>query len=70
MAKPHLNINNFMNRYSPLHIVYDTLSVESKISAIWLVEKACIFLVFLFARVQTECETINVSYKTFKFILT
>ena len=59
MAKPYLNINNFMNRYSLLHIAYDTLSVESKNFAIWLVEKACIFLIFLFATVQTstECET-------------
>ena len=25
MAKPSLNINNFMNRYSLLHIAYDTV---------------------------------------------
>ena len=59
MAKPHLNINNFMNRYSPLHIAFDTLSLKCNISAIWLVEKACIFLIFSTAREQIsiECET-------------
>ena len=35
------------------------LSLKYKIPAIWLVETACIFLIFLIATVQTsmECET-------------
>ena len=34
------------------------LSLKCKISAIWLVETACIFLIFLIATVQIlECET-------------
>ena len=38
---------------------YDLLSLNCKISAIWLVETACIFLIFLIATVQisVECET-------------
>ena len=59
LAKPHLNSNNFINRHSLLHIAYDTLSLQCKIFAIWLVEKVCTFLTFLIATVQIsiECET-------------
>ena len=59
MAKPHLNVNNFMNRHSLLHNAYVTLSLKCKTSATWLVEKACIFLIFSIATVQIsiECET-------------
>ena len=33
-----------------------TLSLKSKIYAIWLVETACIFMISLIATVQMECE--------------
>ena len=38
---------------------YRILSLKYKISAIWLVETVCIFLIFLIATVQIsmECET-------------
>ena len=59
MAKPHLNVNNSINRHSLLHNAYVTLSLKCKTSAIWLVEKVCILLSFLIATVQIsiECET-------------
>ena len=46
-----------MNVDSYLHLL--PLSLKCKISAIWLVETACIFLIFLIATVQIsmECET-------------
>ena len=35
---------------------FSFISLKCKISAIWLVETACIFLVFSIATVQIECE--------------
>ena len=41
-----------------LRSFYNNLSLKCKISAIWLVEKECIFLIFLIATVQIsmKCE--------------
>ena len=53
----------------------NTLSLKCKISVIWLIETAFIFLIFLIATVQIsmECETQERYagvYKTFEFKLT
>ena len=42
-----------------LRSYYTKLLLKCEVSAIWLVEKECIFLIFLIATVQisVECET-------------
>ena len=55
----HLHINTLYSKYALhvlyitlLYIYYITLSLKFKIFTIWLVETACIFLIFLIAIVQ------------------
>ena len=49
----------FLFSHIIVHGTYVLLSLKCKITAIWLVETACIFLIFLIATVQIsmECET-------------
>ena len=57
----HLKFNGVWpsQRKSTCILYYSLLSLKCKISAIWLVETACIFLIFLIATVHIsmECET-------------